>query len=102
MNKMQTEVVMICLSITAGFFVRGMLSTGTNQAGFRGSQSVPTEMAAVRPAASLAQFSSDTVQLPEPPAKVWYKSAPEPTETGLEWMFPKTPPLHLLDLRNRL
>jgi len=71
------------------------------------SRSVPTELAAVN--ASLPQFSSDRVELSdtgfrllESPFKVWYQSAAAPTETGLEWMFPKTPPLHLLDLRNRL
>ena len=103
MNKTQREIVTICLIITAGFFVSEMHSTVTYHAGLRSPQSVPTETAVVRPAASLAQFSNDKIQLPEPPVKVWYKSesAVGPTETGLEWMSPKTPALHLLDLRNR-
>jgi|SRR6266545_8146175 len=123
MNKAPIEIVTICLIITAGFFVSKMHSTGTYHAGLRSPQPVPTEMAAVGSAAPLTQFNrytaqllvtigrfipdaigagfkSDTIQLPEPTAKIWYKDAGAPMETGLEWISPKTPPLHLLDLRN--
>jgi hypothetical protein len=100
MNKAPLEIVTVCLIVTAGFFVSEMLSTGADHA-FRSSQSAPTEIASIAPAPSIAQFTSGAVQIPEP-ARVWYKSAEAPTKTGLEWMFPKGPPLHLLDLRNRL
>jgi hypothetical protein len=125
MNKIPIEVLTICLIIAAGFFVSEMLSIRTYHAGLRGPQSVPTEMATVGSAALLAQFNSgtaqlpvttwrfipdplgaefnsDTILLPKPTAKVWYKDAGAPIETGLEWISPKTPPLHLLDMRNRL
>src|SRR5678816_1899789 len=101
MNKAPIEIVTVCVIITAGFFASEMLSTGADHARLRSSQSAPTEIASIAPAPSIVQFTSGVVQIPEP-AKVWYNSAEAPTETGLEWMFPKGPPLHLLDLRNRL
>jgi len=100
-NKTQTEIATMGLSITAGFLVSGMLWTGTSRIQPRGFPSLSSEMGIVGPAASPAQFSSDAVQLLEPTAKAWCKDAGAPTETGLEWISPKTPPLHLLDLRNR-
>jgi hypothetical protein len=101
MNKAPIETVTVCLIITAGFFLSEMLSTGADHARLRSSQSAPTEIASIGPAPSIAQFTSGAVQIPEP-AKVSFKSAETPTETGLEWMFFKGPPLHLLDLHHRL
>ena len=101
MNKAPLEIVTVCLIITAGFFVSEMLSTGADHALLRSSQSAPIEIASIGPAPSIVQFTSGAVQIPEP-AKVWYNSAEAPTETGLEWMFPKCPPLHLLVLHHRL
>jgi len=98
MNKTATEIVTICLIISAGFCASEMHSTATHQAGLRGFQLVPIQTTAV----GLAAFNGYTVQSPEPSEKVCYESAVASAETGLEWMFPKAPPLHLLDLRNRL
>jgi hypothetical protein len=101
MNKAPIEIVTVCLIITAGFFLSERLSTGADHARLRSSQSAPTEIASIGPAPSIVQFIIGAVQLPEP-AKVRYSRAEAPTETGLEWTFPKGPPLHLLDLHHSL